>query len=303
MTVDREVLTLPIAEIAVGERIGFFNAEHAKRLGASMKAEGQHAPIHVRRNGNAAKLRWTLVAGLHRLRGGEAIGWSRIAAIQVADAATRDDDLRRLELAENLTHRHRRPIERAIMMAEHARLEELIDHPDNVGESRQQRGARMRHAATATVAVAESWRDRTAKAFGCSPRTLDRHQTIYRAIVEAMPDLAQPLNDHPLGDNLRAMERLASLRLDDLHHMRRVAAEKVLERNDWKTIAEAFEAAGIKESNGNRSSDIVLTGRKLREAWKALPIDAKRSHFVELAKEIPPSLVRETIEALKERLP
>ncbi len=113
-------MQLPIVAIAVGERIGFFSATHAARLGESMAADGQHAPIQVRRNGNAAKLPWTLVAGLHRLRGAELQGWAEIAAIQVADKSATPADLRRLELAENLNHMARRPIERAIMMAEDA---------------------------------------------------------------------------------------------------------------------------------------------------------------------------------------
>ena len=42
MNAPREIMSIPIADIAVGERIGFYDAAHAKRLGASMKDEGQH---------------------------------------------------------------------------------------------------------------------------------------------------------------------------------------------------------------------------------------------------------------------
>lgn len=132
---ERAILSLPIAEIEVGERIGFFNIDHTARLSISMAAEGQHSPIHVKRNGNAAKRKWKLVAGLHRLRGAEAIPWTRIDAVQVADASASASELRRLELSENVDHRHRRPIERAILMVAHGRLEEEIDHPGHVGET------------------------------------------------------------------------------------------------------------------------------------------------------------------------
>lgn len=83
MTNNRAIMELPIASVGVGIRIGFYNPEHAARLGASIAAEGQHDPIHVKRNGNAAKLPWTLVAGLHRMRGAELAGLTTIDAIQV----------------------------------------------------------------------------------------------------------------------------------------------------------------------------------------------------------------------------
>lgn len=112
----RYILSLPILGIAVGPRIGLFDAVRAERLGVSMAAEGQHNPIQVQRNGNAGKRRWTLVAGLHRLRGAEAIKWTEIDAIKVAGPGASDDELRRLELSENLDHGQRRPIERAMFM-------------------------------------------------------------------------------------------------------------------------------------------------------------------------------------------
>lgn len=247
------VVSIAIESIAIGERIGFYNQTHAERIGESMDTEGQHAPIQVKRNGNAAKLPWTLVAGLHRVRGAEFRGWAHIQAIQVADKVTTDADLRRLELAENLSHRFRRPIERAIMMAAHAKLEEAIDHPDHVGETRQQRGARVRNSASVTVTEGDGWRERTAKAFECAVPTLERHQRIYRDIVEALPDLAQALNDHPMGESFSNMRQLAVLPLNDLQNDRRRAALTLLSRDDWKSMEEvltsAFENRG---SKGNR---------------------------------------------------
>ena len=141
--IDRPILRLPTSAIAVPEkRIGFFDTGHAANLGALIAANGQHDPIHVKRNGNAAKLPWTLIAGLHRLRGAEKAGLSEIDAIQVADASASADELRQLELSENLDHRQRRPIERAIFMVERARLEEAIDHPNGGEETPQERAAR-----------------------------------------------------------------------------------------------------------------------------------------------------------------
>lgn len=295
-------LSLPISDIAIGERIGFFNEAHALRLGASFAEEGQRAPIQVKRNGNAAKQRWTLVAGLHRLRGAESIGWAEIGAIQVADAKTSADDLRRLELSENLTHRFRRPIERAIMMVEQARLEEALDHPGNVGETRQQRGARIRHSASVTITEADDWRTRTAKAFGCSLSLLEKHQRIYRAIVEPeqMKGLAQAINDHPLGESLSAMSKLAALKLDDDCDARLDVAKMLLSREDWKSMADVLVDAGIAKSNGTRVDPEKL-GSVMIDAWSRMPPVARRAHVDWLAQKVTPGQAKSMYATFKKR--
>lgn len=285
-----------IADIVIGERIGFFNEDHARRIGESMAAEGQHAPIQLKRNGNAAKQPWTLVAGLHRVRGAEFNGWSHIAAVQVADVGADEADLRRLELSENLIHRFRRPIERAIMMAEYARLEEAVDHPGKVGESQQARGGRMKNSAAVTMAAADCWRERTAKAFGCSVRSLERHQRIHREIVEAMPDLAQALNDHPMGESLSAMATLAALKHPERfqHTPRRLAATKLLERNDWKSISEVLVAAGINASTGNRV-DARNHLAVLDTTWEKMGPREKRSYLDNLPRRLTEDMARRLV--------
>jgi ParB family chromosome partitioning protein len=293
-------MSLPIADIAIGDRIGFYNEAHALRLGVSFAEEGQRAPIQVKRNGNAAKQRWTLVAGLHRLRGAESIGWAQIGAIQVADAKTSANDLRRLELSENLTHRYRRPIERAIMMVEQARLEEALDHPGHVGETRQQRGARIKNSASVTITEADDWRTRTAKAFGCSLSLLEKHQRIYRAIYEAMPELAQALNDHPLGESLSAMSKLAALPLDEISAARLTAAKMLLSRDDWKSMADVLVAAGLAQSNGNRVDPEKL-GSVMMDAWMKMPPLGRRAHIDWLAEKVTPGQAKSMVATFNKR--
>lgn len=296
----RTAMSLPIADIAVGDRIGFYNEAHAQRLGASIAANGQHAPIHVRRNGNAAKQRWTLIAGLHRLRGAESAGLTEMQAIQLADAKASDADMRRLELAENLAHRHRRPIERAIMMAEYGRLEEAVDHPGHVGETQQSRGARVRHSAAVTVTGAPDWRKRTADAFDVSVSTLERHQRLYRAICVEMSDLAQALNDHPLGVSLRGMCELTALPLDDLHDTRRRFVEALLKRDHWKSVKQAMVALGFKDSNGNRV-DQTNNGAVLMNTWSKMPPRERSAHAEWIAHKVTPGLAMNMVAIFKRR--
>ncbi|WP_454887853.1 hypothetical protein [Sphingomonas oryzagri] len=297
MTNDRLVMALPITDVAIPDgRIGFFDAQHAAFLGADMAENGQHDPIHVKRNGNAAKLPWTLVAGLHRLRGAEGIGRVEIDAIQVADAGASISDLRRLELSENLDHRQRRPIERAIFMAERARLEEEIDHPGNVGESQQKRGARVRHSAALPERAAMDWRSRTATAMGCSVKQLEKYQRIHRNIVEALPDLAERLNFHPLGVSLSAMTKLAAVP----PKARRRAAEAVLSKPDWATMEEALVAASLKASTGQRidprNHKAVILG-----TWARMNLNDKRACLDEFSAHIPKGMARDLVIKLTRR--
>jgi ParB family transcriptional regulator, chromosome partitioning protein len=298
VTNSRAILSLPIASIAIGPRIGFFHAAHSARIGESMAEEGQHDPIHVQRNGDGAKLPWTLIAGLHRLRGAIGNGWSEIAAIEVADASANDADLRRLELSENVDHLQRRPIERAIMMAEYARLEEAVDHPGKIGETKQSRGGRMKAAASVTMTEAADWRTRTARAFTVSLSTLERHQRLYRDIYEALPDLAQALNDHPLGESLNQMIELAKVPED----YRGKVAQIIIDDPEIESVTEAKVKADIRLSNGNRH-DPKKSQARWKSDWIAMTSEEKRANFLDIAKNIPPAYVRQAIDILSKLLP
>ncbi|MFN3676807.1 MAG: hypothetical protein ACK4TC_12575 [Sphingomonas pseudosanguinis] len=292
MTDGRAILSLPIASIAIGPRIGFFHAAHAARIGESMAGEGQHDPIHVQRNGDGAKLPWTLIAGLHRLRGAIGNDWSEIAAIEVADASANDADLRRLELSENVDHLQRRPIERAIMMAEYARLEEAVDHPGKMGETKQSRGGRMKATASVTMTEAADWRTRTARAFTVSLSTLERHQRLYRDIYEALPDLAQALNDHPLGESLNQMTELAKVPVRN----RRTVAVQIVADPEIGSVVDAQVKVGLRESNGNRVAEHRLD-EKVITTYRQLPLIRRRTVFLAMAKEAPPTWWQEAIDA------
>lgn len=210
MTGDRVVLSLLIADIAVGERIGFLNPAHVKTLAEDIKAHGQHDPVHVQQLGHAGNPHWKLLAGLHRLRAATYAGLSAVNAIEVAGPDASQAELRRLELSENLDHQHRRPIERAMLVTARARLEEEADHPGRVGERAQVRAGRTRQSASVRITDA-GWRKRTADAMGCSLSTLEKLQRIHRDVVGALPDLAERLNFHPLGESLSGMTELAQV--------------------------------------------------------------------------------------------
>jgi ParB family chromosome partitioning protein len=313
MNAARGVLSVPIAEIAIGERIGFFHPDHAAGLGASMAKNGQHVPVQLRRNGNRGAKPWSLVAGLHRIRGAELISWTRIDAIQVADASSDEATLLRLELSENLDHRAPLPIERAIFIATRARIEEAAEHGDFAGEAPHLRAAKARWArekpdreaaelseenASATVGGRIGWRERTAAAFGCSLRTFERHLALYRAVVEPHPrELIEQLNRHPLADSFANLFRIVQ-RQSPPARLR--AIEVMLERPDLTTIDAVFVAAGFASSKGNRPASDDFKERALSNVGR-LNLREKKEFAVDFLRSSPRSVWNEMLQVARER--
>jgi ParB family chromosome partitioning protein len=307
------VLSLPIADIAVGPRVGFFRPEHAASLGRQDMAEfGQSDPIHVRRNGNRALRPWTLVAGLHRLRGAERVGWSEISALQVADASCDNAALLRLELSENLDHRMLRPIERSCFIAARARLEGAPEAPLSLGDVRRQ-AARVRwdkrteepaantalSDASITVTDALGWRERTAAALGCSIPTLERYQAIYLGIVQTAPDLAEQLDAHPLAGSLTGLLRVA--RLADPSGRRHVI-ETILADPELASIDAAIVAAGFGKSHAE-TFEPIEQNRFEKNLWSnfdRLDLRRKRSFVSLLPARLTPGLRAELVRLCQE---
>ncbi len=305
----RNLVTLPITDIAIGDRVGFFNEAHARQIGASIAAEGQHDPIHVQRRGNAAKQPWMLVAGLHRLRGAAFAGLTTVDAVQVADASADADDLRWLELSETLDHRQRRPIERAIFIAERLRIEEATDHPDHVGESQHRRGARLRHSAAATMAGA-GFRERTWVALNIKERSLERYLCLHREIAQALNDreLVQRLNDHALGGSMRAMEAItqrckpdkAGLRSADPYHARRALVQIIIDNPEIASVDEAYQILTNGPSKGDRALPHAHDERALN-LWAKMTQPQRQNFVAGILEQATPDFAAEILSKLKEK--
>ncbi|GAA4666845.1 ParB/RepB/Spo0J family partition protein [Bartonella pachyuromydis] len=97
--------------IVVPERIRPVDDEHAKALAQSMAREGLMNPITVRHTPNAKEGHYTLIAGAHRLRAAELLGYGAIEAVVVqADK----ENAALLEVAENLFRNELSVIDRAL---------------------------------------------------------------------------------------------------------------------------------------------------------------------------------------------
>lgn len=289
MTGDQTVMTLPIPEIGelgASDYVGLIEEAAVECLAARLEIEGLHTPIWVRRNGNAAKVRWSVIAGRHRLLAARSLGWTEIAAEERAGPGSKSVELRRLQVIENLDRRTMRPIERALFLMDRWR-EVAATLPSPVPTSQQESAVRERWAycsplantpvADRTLADAE-----TAQSCASSVGTIRRYRRIFEKIVGDLPDLYAQLNAHPLGVELSAMSTLASIRMA---YTRRQAAQALLSRLDWKSMEEVLVAAGIAASTGNRR-DPNNHGQKMKDAWSIMPSPDRRAHVDWLAGEV-----------------
>lgn len=319
--VERPILSLALADIAIGARIGFYHADHAAGLAESMASDGQHDPIHVRRNGNAAKQPWTLIAGRHRIGAATSLGWTHINAIQIADANTDRATLLRMELSENLDHRNPRPIERALFIQALAELEEAADHPGHEGERSQDRAIRVRWKnaienrsenneidTVATIAAVSDWQKRTAIAVGCSERTLRLYRAIYSQVIspfidirtEKLPDFIEQLNAHPLGESLSAMTRIAQIKERKGRQLLIEAITADLD-HELQTLDAAMVAAEISTSKGTRVREAAKPYNSFIGALGRMAAAERKAVAIEFAENVAPEVAKAMMKAFLTR--
>jgi len=309
LTGPRTILSLPLADIGDlpdEQCVGLIDDDAVTCLKARLAIEGLETPIWVRRNGNAAKLPWSVIAGRHRLRAARALGWTAIDAEQRADAGSDAAELRRLQLAENLDRRVLRPIERACFIMERWREAATTLEP-SAPTNQQSLASRARWSvsatvadtsktALATVANAEAIDAATAEASGIAGRTVRRYRQLYDAIVTGLPEQFAELNAHPLGESLKAMEKLAGLGPD----ARPKVAALLRSRLDWPNIKAVFVKAGIEASNGNRvdpdKPDITFM-----TALGKMKGPRRRVTLLAMAADLTPSDVLSMVEVFKKR--
>lgn len=292
-------LHIPLCDIEIGERVGFFHADHAAGIADSFLELGQATPIEVCRNPEGAATPWRLVAGRHRISAAELLGWSEIEARQVADASASEALLRWFELSENLDRRSYRPLERAIFIEERARLEEAADYPDTVGEASQLRALRARQAPRETVSPVKNWRERTATAFGVSIRSIELYREIHRAIVVPFPELAEGLNFHQIGERRSYIHGIAKL---DREETRRKVIEAIIADPELDGLKAALIKCGVRMSNGNRAAAEDRLAVSFRSGWKKMKLPQLEASAVELAREAHLRVARRMYAVIKERL-
>ena len=130
---------VPLSSIFIGERARPIEEGYAQALAASMAARGLMNPITVRATPakNRGKTPLTLVAGGHRHRGAEVLGWTEIDVIEVeADAV----EAQLMELSENIYHNDLSALDRAVFVMKFREAWEDIHGKVQQGGDRRSKG-------------------------------------------------------------------------------------------------------------------------------------------------------------------
>ncbi len=213
-----------IADIVVPEG----RKRSVRRLGEltrSIAALGLLNPIVITRDRR-------LVAGLHRLRACEALGWKEISAVALGLS---EIDAELAEIDENLCRTELTPLERAEQTTRRKALHEAR-HPETrrgVAGAKASNRHQGKGDTTATVAVA-SFVDDTASKTGASARAIARDAQIAEGIA---PSVRQAIRDTPLAGRMRELVELA--RVTDAELQAQVA--DLIVSGEVKSVAEALK--------------------------------------------------------------
>ena len=293
------VLQLPVDDIEVFQRIGFFHPDKAAALGRLIATDGQHEPIKVVQLGRG---RWRLVAGLHRLEGIKGEGLPTVDAIEVRGSV---EELRQIEASENLHRRTFGPLERAKFVRaivdaaedrvarEHggqtphqiAAAARWHDVRGKSGERDETLNEREAAYAAANIAGAYGWVASVADALGMSERAIHYDLALYRGLLKPFPDHAASLAGHPVGENASALRELCAIK-DPGVRLR--VLEELLESDD-ATVASAKAAAGLTTLKPATSPADKHTNA-VRSGWSRLSVRDQRAFLPEFVGLLTPGM-------------
>jgi ParB family chromosome partitioning protein len=154
---------ITVAQIDFGTRLRQVSEDHAALLAANIAEVGRlRSPIEVRKTRKADQ--YTLIAGGHRLRAVQSLGWAEIDAF-VFDLT--DDEARLAEIDENLIRHELNPLDRAVFLAERKELY-LRLHPETAAGTA---GAEAKHGRATDIM---SFAADTAERCGLTERSIRR---------------------------------------------------------------------------------------------------------------------------------
>ena len=195
---NKQVLSLPLDLIEVGERLRAIDADYVALIAASMAERGQDTPVTVTEAD--ANGRHRLIAGGHRMAAARAAGLPRIDAI-VSDANEQQAKL--LEIDENLMRRELSQLDRAVFLVERQRVWEEL-HPETAhGKAKKSKGLEK---TTSLSSFAESFTAATAAKLGVDVRTIQR--AVARAKID--PHVRAQLAAHPVADSGAELDKIAA---------------------------------------------------------------------------------------------
>lgn len=285
-----EVLRLPVADIDADaiERIGFFHQAEVDALADVIASDGQNEPIVVAPPAPRAKdRRWRLVYGRHRLAACAKLGIDVLVRV----VSGTNDELLRMQTAEQLDRRDMTVLERAAFVGRRAEIvrERVLKEAgvaDDMALAAKAKAANDLHltslsdaqrkvlaklpknaevtpppvlgvskeeleADTAAVAGRYGWAAEVQEEFGLHYRKLHRLLTIYRGLIKPFRAEAEAIAHCRIANNADGLLQLAG----KTEQARVQALRWLAQHPEAKTAEEALVALGLSSSKGVRAAD------------------------------------------------
>lgn len=187
------ILNLTPDSIVVGIRLRGISESNVTIIAESFSQTRQIQPVTVTLRDGL----YHLITGAHRLSAARRLGWTEISAMVLEDVS--DDDIRIIEIDENLARAELSPAEIAIHQAERKSIYEH-QHPGSVHGTNQH--TRTSHGDNSSYVKS------AAKTQSKSPPTVYREAARGKALAEELPDIiGTSLDHHGQLDNLAKLKK------------------------------------------------------------------------------------------------
>lgn len=200
-----------VDQVIVRDRLRAIDQDHVVWIAGSMADIGQQQPIVVAERPEGLRL----VAGLHRLAAARLLGWKTISS--VLEVGT-DDQLRIVEIDENLARRNLSALDRAIALEERKRIYETLHPETKHGGNRQpsENGPENQLGIMPTWSANQPevarFTKSAAEKLGLEESAIKRAVRIAKALTA---DQREALSCLPIADNQAELLKLAKLPTDE----------------------------------------------------------------------------------------
>jgi len=257
----RQVLSIPVDSIDVGDRLRRLDADYVALIRASIEAHGLMQPIEVRsvdKNGQHV-----LISGAHRFAAVKALGSKEIDA-RVFEGDDVKAELRQID--ENLFRRELSALDRATFLARRKELYEA----ENPETSQGKAGAAARWNATDKfVHCMPSFADATADKLRIDARSIRRAILRHQRLA---PDVRTRISSTYLADKGSELDALARLEPAE----QRKVVDHILAQNETRPSVSAA-AAALRGKAAPQKPKWEKFYAAFLSLWKRAPARAQRA--------------------------
>ncbi len=262
------VVSIPLDLVDVGDRLRTVDEDYAQLIAASMRTDGQRTPVEVRAAG--ADGRYRIIAGGHRLRAAQIVGFAELQAVVLEVG---DLQAQRLEIEENLIRFDLSELDRSTFLARWKEVYEALNEAVRHGGKRAKSPSRQNGDMLADRI--DRFTTTASERLGLSERVIQRAVQRYTRIP---PDLRTRIAGTWLADHGAELDFLARLKPD----IQRQVVALMLERGATALKPLRDQVLGIREPAADPDQ---AQFDALMKAWGNAGAKARRRFEAELAKD------------------